>query len=136
MTAENFIKAQLAAFVHREAAFHGGIDNMLAVAFVIRNRVRAGWMGGSWMGVIQSAETYSATIYTPTALDLREFHFRLLMQQIDDIYSGLMPDRMTDGALFYAELNRVEREWFKQNILAHLDEHPRVATVGNVSFFK
>lgn len=136
MTAEQFIKAHLAAFAHREAAHHGGMDNMLAVAFVIRNRRLAGWFGGDWMELLKNSEQCAAAIYPKSAPDLREINFRMVLQQVDDIYSGLAQDRMTEGALYYAELNKVERDWFSKNILQDSQRHPRVATVGNVSFFK
>lgn len=134
MTPENFIKAQIAAFAHREAAHHGGIDNMLAVAFVIRNRQRAAWQGGNWMSILHHAPTVSGTIYQPSAPDLRELNFRMLLAKVDDIYSGMELDKMTEGALFYCELNKAEN-WFRDTIVQN-PNHSRVATVGNVSFFK
>jgi hypothetical protein len=136
MTPDNYIKARLATFAHDEAQHHGGIDCMLAVAFVVRNRVRAGWRGGNWMEVIESHDEVAATIYQHSAPDLRNINFRLLLAQVDDIYSGLAPDRYTEGALYYCELNHVERQWFKDNVLKDLQTHERCATVGNISFFK
>lgn len=136
MTAEQYIKAHLAAFAHAEAAHHGGIDNMMAVAFVIRNRQRAAWEGGNWMRILHAAKSAAATIYTPSAPDLRDINFRMLLSQVDDIYSGLALDKMTEGALFYCELNRIDNDWFRDTIVRDSDHHPRVATVGTVSFFK
>lgn len=136
MTAEQFIKAQLAALAHREAAHLGGIDNMAAVVFVMRNRQRAGWFGGDWMAIIQNTAAASAVIYPESAPNLRDVNFRLLLQMIDDIYSGMAPDRMTMGALYYCELNRVENAWFRDNVVRDPENHPRVANVGQVAFFK
>lgn len=136
MTAEQFIKAHLAAFAHREAAHHGGIDNMLAVAFVIRNRQRAGWQGGNWMMILHSAPEAAGTIYQPSAPDLRDINFKMLLQQIDDVYSGMAIDKMTEGAKFYCELNKCHNDWFRDSIVRDPEHHPRVATVGNVSFFR
>lgn len=135
MTAETYIKAHLAALAHREAGHCGGVNNMLAVAFVVRNRQRAGWRGGNWMELIASHDEYSAWLHPATTPDLRELNFRILLQQIDDVFSGLAGDKMTEGALYYCELNRVERAWFKENVLHDATSHPRVAQVGNVSFF-
>lgn len=136
LTPETFIKAELAAFAQREAAHHGGIDNMLAVAFVVRNRVRASWFGGNWMEIIEGHEGVAGKNYPRTAVNLRDIHFRMFLQQIDDLYLGLTPDKMTEGALYYCELNHCDNEWFLENIVRKPEEHPRVATVGNVSFFK
>jgi hypothetical protein len=135
MTPEQYIKAQLAAFAHREAAHHGGSDNMLAVAFVIRNRQRAGWEGGNWMRILDSAPAFCGTVYPPSSPDLRDLTFKMFLTQVEDIYSGMMPDKFTRGALFYCELNQCRNEWFADNILRDPTSHPRVATVGNVSFF-
>lgn len=136
MTNESFIKAQLAALAHREAAHLGGIDNMLAVAFVIRNRQRAGWRGGNWLELIQHAHEAAGTIYPPSVPDLRDIHFKLVLQQVDDIYSGLAVDKYTEGALYYAELNRIDNAEFLEQIVRDAEHHPRVATVASVSFFK
>lgn len=136
MTPELFIKAQLASMAHREAYHLGGINNMLAVAFVLRNRQRASWHGGNWMSVIQLADSHSAVINPQTAIDLRDSNFKTFLQQIDDVYSGLAPDRMTEGALFYCELHRVESGWFRDNIVRDPENHPRCANVGQMTFFK
>lgn len=136
MTNENFIKAQLAALAHREGHEHGGTNNMLAVAFVMRNRQRAGWRGGEWLGIIHTAEEVASRISEVSAPDLRDINFRILLQQIDDVYSGMAADKITEGALYYAELNRIESTWFRKHILDDLEHHPRVANVGNVVFFK
>jgi hypothetical protein len=135
MTAEQFIKAQLAALAHREGAHHGGIDNMLAVAFVMRNRRLAGWQGGDWMNIISCHEQSAGTIYEKSAPDIRDLTFRTFLQQVDDIFSGFTPDKMTEGALFYAELNNVT-PWFRANVLSNLEMHPRVAQVGPVTLFR
>lgn len=135
MTAETYIKAQLAALAHREAAHMGGVNNMLAVAFVMRNRQRAGWFGGDWMEIIHNAYKVAAAIYPPSAPNLRDLSFRSFLQQVDDIYTGMAQDAMTEGALYYCELHRIERAWFHENILQH-GQHERVANVGQVAFFK
>lgn len=138
MTPENFIRAQLAAFAHREANHCGGVNNLLAVAHVIRNRQKQAWFGGDWMEIMQRAPAVASA--PPAAPDvfpnLRDVSFRIFIGQIDDVVSGAKPDEFTEGALYYAELNRIESEWFKKNILGQPDEHPRVAAVGNVSFFR
>lgn len=136
MTNDQFIRAQLATFAHREGHHHGGIDNMLAAMFVLRNRRQAGWLGGDWMRVIDRAPECAGTLYEPQVIDLRDTCFRMVLAQVDDVVSGLAQDRYTQGALYYAELNKIDRPWFRENVLADLDHHPRVAQVGNVFFFR
>jgi hypothetical protein len=110
MTADNYIKAHLAAFAHTEASHHGGVENMLAVAFVIRNRQRAGWEGGNWMRILHAAKSAAGTYCQPSAPDLRDINFRMLLSQVDDIFSGLAVDKYTAGAFFYCELNKIEND--------------------------
>lgn len=152
MTPEYFIKGQVAEFAWREGSHLGGVDNMLALAFVIRNRVQAGWHGGSWLRVIEHAhesgayemcfcEAGCARCVSTKQPDITDTNFRVLLSHIDDIYSGLMPDRFAhsakgEPALFYAELNHISREWFRENICRRPEEHERIAQVGLVSFFK
>lgn len=139
MTSEAFIKAQYLLLAWREAHRYGGLDNMLAAAFVIRNRVKAGWHGGDWLEVMGNHYSFSAE-ETPAGAgelpDVRETNFRILMQKIDDVFSGMATDKMTDEALYYAELHNVTREWFAINILKKREEHPMVAQVGPVAFFR
>jgi hypothetical protein len=139
MTAENFIKSQLALMAWREAHRYGGIDNMIAVAFVIRNRVKAGWHGGDWLDVMSNHYTFSAEAQAASAQelpDVRETHFRVVLQKIDDLFAGMMVDKMTEEALYYAELHNITREWFTINILRKPEEHPRIAQIGPVTFFR
>lgn len=135
MNADTFIKGRLAQFAIEEGARHGGTNNMVAAAFVMRNRVNAGWYGGEWMDVMLHAPERAGTRYTPWPINLRDSSVRALLSRIDDIYDGSEEDRMTDGALFYGELHSVDNEWFKTNILKRREEHPLVASVGPVSFF-
>jgi hypothetical protein len=109
---------------------------MLAIAFVLRNRVQAGWHGGSWLEVIDNAPNTLGTKYGDSpAIDVRDVPFRKVLQDIDDIYHGITEDELTEGALYYAELTKVNCDWFRENILADLDSHPRLSTVGPVTFF-
>jgi hypothetical protein len=136
VTFENFIKGQLMGVAIREGMRHGGYHNALAVAQVIANRVRAGWEGGDWLRVMVTAPDYMGTIYDlmPTIAP-RDISFRTVLQRIDDIYTGIAQDTMTEGALYYCELHRVNRQWFQENVLSDPAAHPRLATVGPVTFF-
>lgn len=144
MTFENYIKAQLVAFAV-DAAFHyGGSESMFAVAQVIRNRVDAGWCGGDWLAVIDSAPEYIGTVPKSVAeFDPRDLAFRKVLSQIDDIYHGSADDsnvNLTDDtgshrALYYAELHNINRLWFKTNILNDLKNHRRLTQVDQLTFF-
>jgi hypothetical protein len=141
LTYENYIKAKLVQFVVREAYHHGGWDGMCAVGQVIANRVQAGW--GEWSQVIDSAPNFVGTITEPPKIDPRDLVFRRMLTMVDDIYHGTADDtnvNVTDDrgkliALYYADLNELNRPWFRENILNNLGSHPRIATVGPLSFF-
>lgn len=137
MIAETFIKAELARVAYQEAHHYGGVDSMLAIVYVMKNRVDAGWFGGEWMDVLQrhyEASAYEATEMQP--INVRDLQFRILLQKIDGVYDGSEPDHLTDGALFYCELTEVTREWFVKNVLQRRESHPRCASVGPLTFFQ
>ena len=141
MTYENYVKAKLVDFVAAEAYHQGGSDSMLAVAQVLANRVAAGWQGGDWLRVIETAPEYRGSVYESAVRpDPRDGGFRELLRQIDDVYFGIADDSNVNNeqgqkALYYAELHNVNNEWFGENILGDLESHPRLATVGQMTFF-
>jgi hypothetical protein len=143
MTYENYVKARLVDFVVGEAFNSGGVEPMLAVAQVIANRVAAGWQGGDWLRVIVNAPEHRGTIQPVTQLDPRDGNFRELIRRIDEIYHGIADDsnvnvRGEDGkklSLFYAELHNINRDWFPAHITDDPENHPRLATVGQLTFF-
>lgn len=134
MTLESFLKGQIAAYAIHEGFRHGGVDNMLAVAQVLRNRYTAGWQGGDWMRILEAAETSTGTLYPREAARIRDTFIRLFLQRLDDVFTGNEDDN-TNGALFYCELHNLNRAWFKTNVLAHKEEHRQVAKIGPVTFF-
>lgn len=132
----DFIKSQMILFAWREAAHYGGINNMLAVLYVLRNRVKAGWNGSDYLDVIAAAQQSSAhKIESISVPDVRDPNFRRLLSLIDGIHAGTSNDEMTDGALFYADFTNVSED-FKERIIEHPQEHPRVAQVGPVHLFR
>lgn len=136
MTYENFVKAGLLKYAYREGARYGGHQVIMAVAQVLANRVRAGWESGDWLQVIENAPNYLGTVHERgTPIDARSLPFRQLLQRIDDVYYGTAGDDDTCGALYYAELDNVNRDWFTDNILSDPTSHPRLANVQFVTFF-
>jgi hypothetical protein len=150
MTGDTFVKAQLALLCWRNAPAGRPILLMRALGFVVRNRVRAGWMGGSWLQVIANDPVWSAYTQRPGnpasgngshALleefpDLRDDIFQKLLWEVDRIYDGSLPDPMTEGALWWAELERIDRPWFAEHIAQRPEEHPRIAQVANITLWR
>ena len=142
MTYENYIKARLVDFACDEAYHYGDIESVLAVAQVIANRVNAGWQGGDWKSVIDHAQKSAGTNPERKLINPRDLNFRRILVQIDEIYHGTADDSSInqDGdegvtpALYYGELHE-PRDWFRDNILRDLANHPRLATVGQLTFF-
>lgn len=147
MTSDSYIRAQLASLAWREGHEQGGINNSLAVAFVIKNRVRSGW--GEWLEQIQRHALWSSRngdeIDSTTHPDPREPDFQRLLQEIDGVFDGSLVDKLTvapktkegDGrpGLYYARLNQITRSWFLENIVRKPELHPRTSQVGEFTFF-
>lgn len=144
MTYENYIKGNLVRFCVDEAYHTGSSDAVLAIAQVLKNRVDAGWCGGDWNKVIEAAPNYVGTVQeNPPEIDPRDALFRKILLCIDDVYYGIAdagnvnvegPDE-TKVALYYAQLNHVNRQWFKDSITSDLESHPRIAKVDQFDFF-
>jgi hypothetical protein len=143
MTYENYIKARLVDLVAAEAYSSGGVEPMLAVAQVLANRVAAGWQGGDWLRIIRTADQYSGTIQPEFQIDPRDGNFRELLRRIDEVYHGIADDSAVnvqgqDGkkvSLYYAELHNINRPWFTERITDEPSNHPRLASVGQLTFF-
>jgi Cell Wall Hydrolase len=107
-----------------------GLQGMVAVGLVVRNRVLAGWNGGNWLAVIAATSEYSMT--WP---DTRDPMFQAVLARADSIYDGREPD-ITNGALYYANLSAGGLSpWFLTNILRKPEVHARLGTVGQRTFF-
>jgi hypothetical protein len=141
MTFESYVKSRLMDFVIEEAYANGGVEPMLAVAQVVSNRVKAGWQGGDWLRVIDTAPEYRGTVPSRNfvRIDPRDGNFRELMRQIDDVYYGIADDSNVNThqgkSLYYAELHNIHRQWFNEAILNDHESHPRLAKVGQITFF-
>lgn len=133
MTLDTYTRAQMARFAIEEGLRHGGSQNMMAVALVLRNRVMNGW--GDWLEVIETAPAKRGSIYPGGVPDLRAHNVRVFLNRLDEIYTRPEVDDMTGGALFYFEPALPVAPWFEQEVLGYPDDHRRSAHVGPVWFF-
>ena len=139
MTTDTFVKAQLAMFAYDEANHTGSLDSMRAIAFIIRNRVRAGWSGGDWNRVMNFAWRHSCfERYVPENCSLESDIFRRFLIEVDEIYDGTAEDTMTEKGLYYCDVTRGRpvRDWFAATIVRDPANHPRVAQVGMIYIFR
>lgn len=134
MTVDTYIRAEMARFAIEEGERHGGIQNMLAIAHVLRNRVFAGW--GDWAEVVLRAPEKRATVYPARIPNIQSANIRALLNRIDDVYTRGDLQDPTGGALFYCEPNLPLAEWFQREVLGRPDDHRRCAHIGPVWFFK
>lgn len=141
MTYENYIKAKLVDVAVREAYASGSWDTMRAVAQVMANRVNAGW--GDWKKVLDSSAEYVGTVRDAPQFNPSDMLFRQMLALIDDVYYGTADDSLlnfTDSrgsnvALYYADLNDLNRPWFQEHILSDPKGHPRLAQAHPLTFF-
>lgn len=137
MTVRDYVIAQLATLIWNEP-HDDSLQGMLAAGLVVRNRVIAGWEGGDWLRLIAAHDRYAATEPKPGKPNLGDVNnplFRRVLGTADSVYSGLEKD-ITQGALYYANLNNITRDWFRDSIVRNPDAHPRIAQIGKQQFFK
>lgn len=148
----DFIKAQVALFCWREASQYGGDQCMTAVAFALRNRVEAGWGGGTndWLGVLSLASKTSFRLEQPLRdqyPDERDPAWRKFFARIDTIVDGTAPDTYTSvekmwgpagskvTGLYWYAMNEIDNPWFTEYIIQKPDQHQKMATVGPMLFY-
>ena len=146
MTGSDFIIAQLALRAWQDGK-ENGINGMLAVAFTIKNRVKAGWYDGDWIEVLSNHKKWSHKLepYSSQLPNPNNFAFRSLLQEVSGIFSGARRDDIlmaTESvlsvapppALYYGVLEEIDNPWFLDNISRSID-HRRIAQVGTLFFW-
>jgi hypothetical protein len=145
MQGSEFVKSLLALRAYRDAASEG-LTGMLAVCFVYRNRVNAGWWDGSWVEVLKHHKDVSAyESQNETDIpDPRNYAFQCLLQEIDGIFNGTREDDISTPKtsilavklkpFYFANLDQIDREWFLTEISRN-PEHKRMSQVGGLTLF-
>jgi hypothetical protein len=67
---------------------------------------------------------------------MRSGNVRSLLNRIDEVYSRADLADLTGGALFYFEPGFELAAWFQKEVIERPEDHPRVAHVGPVWFYK
>jgi hypothetical protein len=143
MTVADFEKGLASLLAWREERSNG-VNGMMGVLFVVNNRAKAGWSGGNWTRVIEAHNQFSSisvlgdsqTVAYP---DVRDPMFMQVLQAVDSVYDGERQDKLTNGALYYADLGSpgyTKGGWFDRNIVQDPALHPRVAQIGTTTYFK
>lgn len=134
MTLDTYIRAQMARFAMEEGQRHGGVNNMLAICHVLRNRVFAGW--GDWLEVVTTAPERRGNVPAPVKMDPRHVDVRSLLNRVEEIYLRVDTSDLSGGALFYIDQNQPIADWFRKEVLERPEEHSRTAHIGPVWFYK
>jgi hypothetical protein len=146
-----FERAQVAAFAYREARHTGSLDCMRAVCFVLRNRVKAGWAGASWLKVMAGAAAVAGNVKTDLEFagesDPSDRLLQLIIRDVDDIYLGqesfddnvrrvVCSDDPKKPALYYSFVDRDPRPWFVENVVRKPADHPQIGQIGTMMLYR
>ena len=157
MTISDAQRAYLVAFAFREAGPNASLEAMLALCYIIRNRVKLQWEDGDWIRVIERVHLHAAHESSPhVELNSESRQFQRLLREVDDIYYGGMDGHgMTTAAgdeggislfetmcqrkherLYWMHVGRPVRTWFRDNIIRDPQNHPQRGTLGTMMFFE
>ena len=134
MRQDDYNKAQLVTVGWRWGREYGGYLPALMIMGCVANRVRCGW--GSWLQVIERIPHFTAEDFESKEFpSVWEPGFVRLLHEVDGVYDNSGVD-LSKGALYWADLRRVTRTWFKENIIQRSDIHPRIVDCGSLVLFK
>jgi hypothetical protein len=142
MDTRNYVLSLAVLTAFREERSNG-LNGVLAVMFVIKNRANANWNNGDVYRIITAKNQFdsivrigdSQTVFYPDPTDPV---FIKACQYADGILDGTTADNLTSGAKYYADMNSpgyTKDGWFAKNIVESPD-HPRTTTIGSTSYFK
>lgn len=148
MRQDDLIKGQLVAMGWRFGqSYAGGHIASEMVMNAIANRVRCGW--GAWLPVLEGIPQFMAEKEMPPLKfpSIWEPAFVKLLHAVDGIFDGSVPDR-AKGGLYWGDLSKIERPWFRTNIIMAvnptivadgsgvcLPQHRRVADMNSLVFW-
>ncbi len=143
---DDYIKSKLVELGWRFGqSYSGGHIAGQMVMQTIANRVRGGW--GTWLQVIDNLPNFMAENELP-ALTHPHIHdpaFIKLLQAVDGIFDGSVQDMTLSsldramgkkGALYWADLAKIERAWFLDKIVRSPENHDRIANVNGLNFWR
>jgi hypothetical protein len=157
VTLNDVQKAELALFAARAAGQGASLEQMKAICYVIRNRVRAGWHDGQWLTVMERAAEVSGNLRgLRVLLDPNSRTLQRLIADVDDIYyrpglSGREQGNTTAQAfaagmddlgevlgrsLYWCFINQPMTPWFVEHVIHRPDQHPSRVQMGTMMFYE
>ena len=111
----------------------GGHMGAEIIASCLCNRQKRGW--GTHLEIIERIPLYAAEHEVPVGYPpLWEPAFMKLLHSIEGIYDTTLDT--AKGGLYWADLRKIETEFFKEKILKNPDEHPRIVDMNGFSVFR
>ena len=162
MTQNDINRAALALFAAREAGQGGSLEQMKAIAYCMRNRLKQGWHDGQWLTALEHADDYRANLPASRVyLDPSSRALQRMIADVDDIYYGSRYDsagrdqgtpkqpvaqnfatapsdieEALGKSCYWAFTDRAFSPWFEQNILKRPEDHPMRTQMGLMMFFE
>lgn len=138
---EDFFKSHLVTLAWRFGqSYNGGYIAGQMIMSTLANRQRAGW--GSWGEIIERVPNFMAENELPPLKfpNVWDGSFVKLQHVVDGVFDGSASD-LSKGALYWGDLNKIERPWFRDKIVdavnaEGLRQHPRVADMNSLAFFR
>lgn len=130
---DDYIKSHLVLTGWRWGKEYGGHLASCMIMSCLANRVRLGW--GTWLEVLDRIPVFAAQTEMPTGTpSIWEPNFVRLLHEVEAIYDGSA--EYSKGGIYWADLRRVETDFFKQKILANPEQHPRIADMNSLAIFR
>jgi len=121
-------------------SYTGGYLAGQMVMSTLANRVRSGW--GNWLEVLEKVPFFMAENELPPLKypNIWDGNFVKLLHVVEGVFDGSAAD-LSKGALYWADLTRIERPWFVNLMEATNEEtgmrqHPIVASMNSLTFFR
>lgn len=85
--------------------------------------------------VIDRIPSFAAIHEMPTGTpSIWEPTFVRLLHEVDSIFDGTSDH--SKGAVYWADLRRIETDFFKEKILGNPDQHPRIIEMNSLACFR
>lgn len=131
---DDFLRGQFVLEGWRQGLEYGGHLAAVMVISCLMNRVRFGW--GTHLQVLQNIPNLSAVNEQPNRNiwpQIWEPNFVRLLHEIDGQFEGSIKD-LSNGAIYWADLRRIERPWFSEKVI-HNPDYTRVADMNSLVFW-
>jgi hypothetical protein len=131
--AEEYLKMMMVQKAWSYASHLGGLDPMLGVLHVIKNRIDAGW--GVCAHVLETMEKWEAAPpATKKHPDVWERRFQQLLGQIDAIYDGTHRPDVSNNGLYFGDTTNITNPWFLDHV-ARNPQKMRCANTGSWTYW-